>query len=83
MEFFMVRHHIYNGEDIGDTDDIIPCSSSQKGMDYLTNLASTPKFRYYAWETDDYGFKILICRGPGKYAYDYYYLESMIMDEEI
>lgn len=81
MEFFMVRHYMYDGCGRVDVDDIIPCSTSEKGMDYLRSL-----FRIhdeYNFETDDWGFQILIQRGPGQYGYDYYYLEKMVMDEEI
>lgn len=80
MEFFMLRHYTYDGSGSVDVDDVIPCSTSEKGMDYLSTLEKS--YDEYEWETDDFGFKIVI-RREGRYGYDYYYLESMIMDEVI
>lgn len=81
MQFFMVTHYYYDGCGRADMDDVIPCSSSEKGMDYLKGLYK--ELDEYDWETDGDGFQILIKRGPGQYAYDYYYLQKMTMDEEL
>lgn len=80
MEFFMIIHYCYDGYGRTDLEDVIPCSSSEKGMTYLEALYKD--LIDYDWETGEDGFKILIQR-QGRYAYDYYYLQKMTMDEEL
>jgi hypothetical protein len=79
MEFYMVRHYWYSGYS-ADMDDVMPCSTSQKGMDYLRTVVEN--FEGYSMETGPDGFYIAI-RREGAYAYDHYYLEKMEMDVEL
>lgn len=83
MEFFMVRHYIYDGCGRADMDDVIPCSTFEKGMNYLKDLYRDLEDYDWQEDTDVVDWKILVHKGPGEYGYDYYYIESMTMDEEI
>jgi hypothetical protein len=82
MEFYMVRHYMFDGDYTHDYDDIIPFPDSFKAMEYLLKRAETD-LEYYIWETGEDGYKLLMNRGPGRYAYDYYYLEQMEMGVEL
>jgi len=82
MQFYMVRHYIYDGYASHDYDDIVPFQDSFAAMNYLLERAKND-LAYYVWETGEDGYKILIDRGPGRYAYDYYYLEQMEMGKEL
>ena len=83
MQFFMVRHYIYDGCGRADMDDVIPCSTAAKRMDYLAQLYKELPDHYWEDDPDVEDFKLLNQYGPGQYGFDYYYLEAMTMDEEI
>jgi hypothetical protein len=81
MEFFMVCHYIYNGYGQHDIDYVKPCSTSKIGMEFLTKIVREEDD--YDWDTGPQGYLQALHRGPAEYSFDYYYLEKMVMDEEI
>lgn len=80
MEFYMVYHYSYDGCANYDMSYVKPCSTSELGMEWLTEFYKDNQ--EYNWETDGQGFKI-VKRLEGRYGFDYYGLEKMVMDEEI
>lgn len=80
--FYMVRHYIYDGYANHDYEDVIPFQDSFQAMKYLMDRSNSDLYDY-AWETGEDGYKLLINRGPGRYAYDYYYLEQMEFGKEL
>ena len=80
MDFYMIYHYTYDGCGGADMSYIKPCSTSDIGMQWLTEFYESNQ--EYNWETGPDGFKI-VSRREGKYGYDYYGMDSMIMDQEI
>lgn len=80
MKFYMIYHYTYDGYAGHDMSYIKPCSTSELGMEWLTEFHKN-NFEYF-WATDNEGFKTVM-RKEGRYAYDFYGLEEMTMDEEI
>lgn len=81
MEFFMVCHYIYDGEGRHEVDYIMPCSLWEYAFRYLTDVVRDEDD--YDWVVDKNDELTAFHSGPGRYAYDYYYIEPMTMDEEI
>lgn len=81
MEFYMVVWYNYDGYGSSSSENIIPFLTSEEAMDFLEGYGKNQE-TYHHWEIDEAGFKILIQR-EGKYAYNYYGLERMMMGEVI
>lgn len=81
MHFFMVCHYIYDGEGRHEVDYIKPCSLWEIAYKYLVDVVKNDKD--YDWILDLNNDLKVHRAGPGRYEYDYYYIEPMAMDEEI
>lgn len=80
MEFYMVCHYFYDGEGRRDLDYVMPCSTKKKAMKYLSKVIADNHDYDWAIVTKD---KVAWRDGPGRYGYDYYYIDKLTMDEEI
>lgn len=79
MKFYMLYHYTYDGCGGHDQSPLKPCSTSEKGKEALKKIYDDEPD--YDWQDDGNGFHIVI-RRQGRYAYDYFALQEMTMDEE-
>lgn len=81
MDFWMVCHYFYDGEGRHDMDYVKPCSDDIIAASYIAKVIQENDD--YEWSTGPDGFMTALRQGPGRYAYDYYFVEKMTMNEEI
>lgn len=81
MQFYMVVHYYYDGAGRHDLDYVKPCSTKELAREFITTVVRD--YDDYDFTESANEFPNALHHGPGQYAYDYYYVEVMNMDEEI